>query len=126
MAYKVFISSTYKDIDLVRDLTRRLEEAGISAYSADKVVPGEKIDAAISRDLSNADEVVVILTDHSVNSPNLMFEIGAASSLRKRVTPVLVGLEKNDLPFVIERMKYIKYPDLPKYISELARRAKAA
>jgi hypothetical protein len=126
MAYKVFISSTYKDIDLAKDLARRLEEAGVEVYSVDKAVVGERLNVAISRGLSNADEVVVLLTDNSVSSSGLMFEIGAASSLRKRITPVLVGLEKNELPSIIKDMKYIKYPDLPKYLSDLERRTKAA
>ena len=126
MAYRVFISATYKDIDLAKDLARRLAEAGVEVYSVDKAVAGEDFNAAISSGLSNADEVMVILTSNSINSFNLTFEIGAAMSLRKRVTPVLVGVEMNELPLRIKDMKYIKYPDLPKYISELERRAKAA
>ena len=94
MAYKVFISSAWKDIDLVRDLAHRLESAGIQVHSIDKSeVSGETISTKISKDLSNADEVLVILTNESVDNPNLMFELGVASSMRKRVTPVVVGLE---------------------------------
>ena len=127
MAYKVFISSTVKDIDLARDLSRRLKEAGIDVYSVDKAaVPGEAIFNKITLDLGRADEVLLILTDDSVDNPNLMYELGAATSLRKRVTPVIVGLEPNRLPSLIKGMNYVKYPDLPKYISDLEKRIKAA
>lgn len=127
MAYKVFISSTVKDIDLARDLSRRLKEAGIDVYSVDKAaVPGEAIFNKIAMDLGRADEVLLILTDNSVDNPNLMYELGAATSLRKRVTPVIVGLEPNKLPSLMKGMKYVKYSDLPEYISDLEKRVKAA
>lgn len=127
MAYKVFISSTKKDIDLARDLSRRLKAAGVDVYSVDKAaVPGEAIFSKIKVDLGWADEVLLILTDSSVDNPNLMFELGAATSLRKRITPVIVGLDASKLPPLIKDLNYVKYPDLPTYISELEKRARAA
>ena len=127
MAYRVFISSTWKDVDLARDLAHRLESAGIKVNSVDKAaVSGEPLPSKITRELSHADEVFVILTHESVNSSNLMFEIGAASSLRKRITPVVVGLKPSKVPSLIRNLKYIKYPDLERYIVDLEKRAKAA
>lgn len=67
-----------------------------------------------------------ILTDNSVGNPYLMYELGAATSLRKRVTPIIVGLEPSKLPSLLKGLKYIKYPDLSKYISVLEKRSKAA
>jgi hypothetical protein len=126
MAYKVFISFTYKDLDLARDLEQRLEKVGVNAYRIDKIIAAGSIEKNIMRNLSDADEVVVLLTDKSVANPWLMYEMGAASSLRKRITPVVVGLKTNELPSIIRNMEYVKYPDLPKYISDLEKRAKAA
>jgi len=76
--------------------------------------------------LSGADEIFVILSAESIENPNLMFELGAASSLRKRVTPILVGLEVAKVPSIIKSLNYIKYPDLGRYIADLEKRAKAA
>jgi hypothetical protein len=127
MAYKVFISSSVKDIDLARDISRRLKEAGIDVYSVDKsAVPGEAIFNKITVDLGRADEVLLILTDNSIDNPNLMYELGAATSLRKRVTPVIVGLEPNKLPSLMKGLNFVKYTDLPKYISDLEKRVRAA
>jgi len=127
MAYKVFVSSTLKDIDLARDLAHRLESAGIKVNSVDEAaVSGEAAPIKITRELSHADEVFVILTDESVNSSKLMFEIGAAASLRKRITPVVVGLEPSKVPSLIRNLNYIKYSDLERYIADLEKRAKAA
>jgi len=126
MAYRVFISSTLKDLDLARDLAHRLESAGIKVSVERATVSGAAIPIKITRELSRADEVFVIFTEESVNSSKLMFEIGAASSLRKRITPVVVGLEPGRVPSLIRNLKYIKYPDLERYIADLEKRAKAA
>jgi hypothetical protein len=114
-----------KDIDLARDLAHRLESAGIKVNSLGKP-SAESISSKITRELSSADEVFVILTDESVNSSKLMFEIGAASSLRKRITPVVVGLTPDQVPPLIRSLKYIKYPELERYLADLEKRAKAA
>jgi len=127
MAYKVFISSALKDLDLVRDLTHRLEVAGIEVHSPSKTtVTGETTSSKVTKALSNADEVFIILTNESVDNPNLMFELGAASSMRKRVTPIVVGLEPAKVPSLIRNLNYIKYPDLGRYIADLEKRAKPA
>ena len=127
MSYKIFISSGFKDLDLARDLAKRLGETGVKVSSAERGVrSGEVLSNQITRQLSNVDEVMVIVTDNSVDSPWLMFELGAASSLRKRVTPLVVGVETNKLPSLIRSMNYIKYPDLAKYIDDLEKRTKAA
>ena len=127
MSYKVFISSASKDIDLAQDLARRLRNAGIDVTPIDKsTVSSDTISSKIRRDLSQADEIFVILTDESVNNSNLMFELGAASSLRKRVTPVVVGMKPGDVPSLIKGLPYIKYPDLERYIARLGKRVKAA
>jgi hypothetical protein len=126
MAYKVFISSALKDFDLERDLANRLEHAGIEVLSHDKKPVTETISSRVTKALSSADEIFVILSGESIENPNLMFELGAASSLRKRVTPILVGLEPAKVPSIIKSLKYIKYPDLGRYIAALEKRAKAA
>jgi hypothetical protein len=127
MAYKVFISSALKDIDLVRDLTHRLESAGVEVNSIGKsTVSAETVSTKVTKALSDADEVLVILTTESVDNPSLMFELGVASSMRKIVTPVVVGLEPAKVPSLIKNLKYIKYPDLGRYIADLEKRTKAA
>jgi TIR domain len=127
MSYKIFISSSFKDLDLVKDLAKRLEETGVKVSSAERGSWTAKISSNhITKQLSGVDEVMIILTENSVDSPWLMFELGVASSLRKRVTPLVVGVETNKLPSLIKSLHYIKYPDLASYIDDLAKRTKAA
>jgi hypothetical protein len=121
MAYKVFISATHKDMDLVRDLARRLKEVGVKVFPVERSATPEVI--TVNRSLREADEVIVLMTDNSINSQPVMFEMGAAFGLHKRVTSVVVGVEDEKLPPMVK--KYIRYADLPEYISELQKRAKA-
>jgi hypothetical protein len=127
MAYSVFISASHKDRDLARDLQRRLKEAGVHpTYSELTQSVGSEFEKIFMDQLKHADEIIVILSSNSVDNLWMMFEIGAASSLRKKITPVIVGLEKPELPPVIKQLNYIRYNELADYISKLERTAQAA
>jgi hypothetical protein len=123
MAYKVFISATHKDMDLARDLARRLKEVGVKVFPVERSATPEVI--TVNRSLREADEVIVILTDSSVNSQRVIFEMGAASGMHKRVTPVVVGVEDEELPPMVKQIGYVRYANLHDYIADLERRAKA-
>jgi TIR domain len=132
MAYKVFITSAPKDIDLVRDLAQRLEDVGIEVHSdyeggkPSKTSSNKTTKKALANALSSADEIFVILTNESMDNPSLMFFLGSVSSWLTRVTPVVVGLETSKIPSLIKSLKYIRYPDLGRYIANLGKRTKAA
>ncbi len=121
MAYKVFISSTYRDLDVARDLARRIEEAGVRVFPLEETAPGDNVAAYVSRSLREADEVIVILTDNSVNSTSVLYELGAASGLHKRVTPLIVNVQDSEIPPFIKN--YVRFAEVPSYIAELAKRA---
>ena len=127
MAHKVFISASHKDRDLARDLEHRLHEAGLqTTYSELTLAAGFNYEKTLLDLLKTADEIIVILSSNSVDNLWMMYEIGAASSLRKKITPVVVGLEKQELPPVIKQLKYIRYNEVSDYISKLERSAQAA
>lgn len=126
MSYRVFISHSFRDSELARDLAHRLREIGIQVSTDEDVLrPGEDWRHRVSDRLSDADEVVLLLTDNAVANSNVIYEYGVADALDKRVTPVLVteGVEQV-LPMV--GTQFVKYSDLPKYISSLKKRLKAA
>lgn len=126
MGYKVFIHSSFKDIDIVQDLANRLQLAGIEAHWANESTRSDKTIRATNKALNDADEIFVILTSESVNNPTLMADLGAAFSTRRRVTPIVVGLVASQIPPLIKSLKYIKYPDLSGYIIGLATGTRAA
>jgi len=126
MSYRVYISHSVKDSELAKDLTRRLAEAGVEVIPfVSEADTGSGLSAMILKRVRDSDEVIVLLTDNSADSSWVRYEIGAADSMDKLLTPVVVneGVEQR-VPMVGKR--FVKYADLPKYISSLKRRAKAA
>jgi len=112
---------------LARDLTRRLKKAGVEpTYSELTLSAGSNFEKVFMDQLQRADEMIVILSNNSVDNLWMMFEIGAASSLRKKITPIVVGLEDKELPAVIKQLKHIRYNELSDYISSLERTDQAA
>lgn len=123
MAYSIFISSTRDDLELARDIARRLKEAGIKVYPVEKTsTPGDNVLPKFKKDLHEADEVVVVLTGKSIQHPGLFSEIGAAYGLNKRVTPILINVEPNQLPPLMGK-NFVRFAELPEYISDLKKRA---
>ncbi|MGZ8845354.1 MAG: TIR domain-containing protein [Pyrinomonadaceae bacterium] len=123
---KVFIHSSSKDIDIVQDLAHRLEAAGVETHWANESAKSDKTISVTNRALREADEIFIILTNESVDDPNLMVALGAAYSTRRHVTPIVVGLQTSQIPSLIKSLKYIKYPDLNSYIADMASRTRAA
>ena len=122
MAYRIFVSYVSKDSDLAEDLARRMREAGGRVFLDQVSARTEgRLPSKIARDLEISDEVVVLWTDHSVNSPWVLHQTGAAFGMHKRVTPVLVGSPQ--VPSFLRKIKTVRYTELPKYISGLRRRS---
>src|ERR1041385_4750819 len=124
MAYKVFIHSSSKDIDIAQDLANRLEIAGIDVDYFNGLISPDKPIVVTNKALREADEIFVILSSESIDDPNLMVALGAAASTRRRVTPIVVGLETVQVPSLIKSLKYVKYADLNRYIVDLATRTR--
>lgn len=124
---KIFISSTQKDLDLARDLARRLEAIGLEVFTEEKAKRSEDDWLApIERRLRKSDEVVVLLTDHAIASAIMMSKLGAAYGLGKKVIPIMVGVNVDALPPLLKNMPYIKYGEVEDYLSDLRKRVGAA
>ncbi len=118
MSRKVFISSSSQDSTLAQDLARRLKQTGADVILPEiSFAPGEHFVATIDQRLRNSDEVIVLLSDSSVDSPTVMSEMGAAFALHKRVTPVLVGMNERELPSMLKNMRHVRYSDLEDYFA---------
>jgi hypothetical protein len=126
MSYRVYISHSAKDSELAKDLARRLKEAGVEAvFPPSEAETSRGMRAMIHQYMRESDEVIVLLTDNAADSYWVSYGMGMADSLDKRLTPVVVNLGVEQLLPMVGK-NFIKYADLPKYISSLKRRAKAA
>jgi hypothetical protein len=120
---KVFLSSTRNDLDLARDLTRRLKGKGLQVFTDEKIEePGEELVQLLQRRLRDSDEVIFLLTQNSMTSEKIMFEIGAALSLRQKITPIVVGIRADELPPMIKHLPYVRYAEVTDYLAKLKKR----
>jgi hypothetical protein len=126
MSYRVYINHSPEDSELAKDLARRLEEVGIeSIFTPANAETSSGMRGMIHQRVRESDEVIVLLTDNVADNYWVSYGMGTADSMDKRQTPVVVNLGvERFLPMVGKN--FIKYTDLPKYISSLKRRAKAA
>jgi len=122
---KVFISSTQNDLDLAQDLARRLQGIGLQVFTAKDGKKKKESLPTIDRHLHRlraSDEVIFLLTQNAVRSGKIIFEIGAALSLHKKVTPIVVGVEADELPLMIKHLPYIRYAQMTDYLSKLKKK----
>ncbi|HWS88087.1 MAG TPA: toll/interleukin-1 receptor domain-containing protein [Pyrinomonadaceae bacterium] len=130
MKYRVYISYSAKDSLLAEDLKRRLTDVGVEYAITKKATRAESVDTdyvqrRIREAINKSSEVIVLLTDNSVKNKWVLYEVGMADALERPVTFVMVneGLERQ-LPIVGNH--FIRYSDLPGYLSSLKKRSKAA
>ena len=94
--YVVFLSHASRDNWLAGVIKERIEvsiprvEVWLDEMS---LRGGEEIIAALRRGISNADEAVVILSNESLRSQSVAWEIGMAAGRKKRITPLLNNVD---------------------------------
>ncbi|MCA1554538.1 MAG: toll/interleukin-1 receptor domain-containing protein, partial [Chloroflexi bacterium] len=125
-AYTVFISATQRDKELAKDLSKRLKSVGVDvAYLDDEVKQSgsKEITQQTYQALRKSDEVFVLLTHNSVDDPWTSFDMGAALSLEKPVTPIVVGVDEKSPPVTLSGYEPVRYSDLEKAIEAVGQRA---
>jgi hypothetical protein len=88
MGIKVFISYSRKDRAFARRLARTLHQSGISASSADDMIPGEDWSAHLRRTVSDSSVVIAVMTPGAIDNAHVMSEVGAAVAAHKPVIPI--------------------------------------
>jgi TIR domain len=126
MAYNIFISCEHKDTDLARDLSKRLEKAGVSVTNSASKIDNPRDDKDRIKNLQKADEVIFLMTNNAIEGYKVLFDLGVANTLEKRLACILVGLKPKELPEIVKGLDFIKYDELDRYISRLRRRVEDA
>jgi nucleoside 2-deoxyribosyltransferase len=107
---KVFISYSRKDENFARLLRETLEsfaEVVVLGPTAE-IARSDKVADKISRMLRESDVVIALLSPDSVANPNVIFEIGIAVGLGKKVIPVAKrGADISLIPFNIRDRKVV-------------------
>lgn len=112
MKPKIFISYSRKDSAYAELLSDLLQEKGYdtwtwAAWTDKKVNIGENWREVIESQLKNANVVVSLVSSDYFNSEFSLIELGAAYGLGKKIVPILLSGNANDIPFVFKKFRML-------------------
>src|ERR1017187_9487563 len=86
----VFISHSYKDDAMVRELRQALSDLGIETWAvSERLSGGDLLAPVIQEEIGKADYFLVLVTFNALNSAWVQREVAHAKSLGKRVVPLM-------------------------------------
>lgn len=107
----VFVSHAYDEAELAwsREFVQELERLGVRVwFDETSLRPGDEIGEAIEKALRESDWVLLVVSSKSVHRPNLLFELGAALTMGKRVIAVVSkDMDPAQLPSPLRTRRFI-------------------
>ena len=108
MGFKVFVSHSSKDNEIVNSLYSVLKQSGIEVYAVlFSPEPGIQLSKKILEGIKTSDCVLVLLTSDSVISQWVQNEIGMAKALGKLIIPIVDKGVK--VPSLLTGIEYIRF-----------------
>jgi hypothetical protein len=114
MNNRIFISWSGEDRPWVKDFAAALRLQGNEVWlDEQQLKPGDPIEPAIENGLRSSDTVAFVLTPESARRRNVLFELGAAIGMKKRIVPIVdKDMAVSDLPFPL-RIRYALTKESP-------------
>jgi hypothetical protein len=129
MAYRVFISHSWADRWIARQIESNIRAANAETFiDVHDVEKGDDIEERIFAELPSCDELVVLLTPWAVDRNWLWVEIGAARGLHKRIVAILYQVELSAIErdrggsTFLRAKNAVDINDLDTYFRELKKR----
>ncbi len=103
-----FFSYSRQDSDFVKKVATDLKKAGANVWLDQlDISPGNPWDDSIQNALNASQGLIVILSNESVKSKNVMDEVSYAMSQGKKIVPLMI--ESCPIPFRLARLQYIDF-----------------
>src|SRR5687767_9221331 len=104
----MFFSYCRANANFALKLATDLKNAGINLWIDQlNIPPGVRWDAEIEKSLESSNSLLVILSESSVRSDNVLDEVSHALENNKQVFPVIIDNCK--IPFRLKRLQYIDF-----------------
>ena len=124
---KVYISHSHQDNELVRDLARRLEGAGMKPLVDFGELPaGSDRKKTLREQIRDADAMLNLVTPGALTSPWMMAELGMAEGFDKMILPVTAGVKPRDLPAPLRSYPLTPFDEVDGRINTLSEKLTAA
>jgi len=107
--FQFFISYQRTDASWAREFADSLRKRGASVWFDQYQIRGGDIwTDAIEEGLRGSEYLVPVITAENLGSPNLLFELGAAIGMRKKIVPIVSeDLPPSSLPREIRIRQYL-------------------
>ncbi len=121
---KIFICHSSHDKWVAKQVSKQLKELGFNTFLDEKnIATGDSIDDSIQGQLKDCYELLIIVSQSSLKSHWVFVEIGGAKALGKRIVPILLHVEPNEIPQPIAQHLARDINTIDSYYEELTRRA---
>ena len=119
----VFISHSHQDIELARDLARRLRDAGLKPFvDFTDIAPGADWRKTTLKQIRAADAMLILVTPAAIKSAYMMTELGMAEGFERIIVPVTAGVESQDLPDPLRTYQGVPFDQVDGAIRMLSER----
>ncbi|MEM9806001.1 MAG: TIR domain-containing protein [Cyanobacteria bacterium P01_D01_bin.56] len=110
---QVFLAYAYEDKEVMEKIRDSLRREGFTVWTnTSDIKTGEAFEKAIQRGVEQADNILYLISPDALDSEYCQHEINYASSLNKRIIPVLVRSTPQDqLPDTLRQLQYIDLTD---------------
>jgi hypothetical protein len=120
--YRVFISHSSLDKWVAERMAEKIEAEGADYWLDTRDLPGGgDIRDEISKGVNECQEIIILFSPYSKDSPWVSFEIGAASIKHRYLTPILNNVQYNEVA-LIQGIKAIELNDFDQYLNDLRKR----
>lgn len=105
----VFISYSRDDAEWAHRFAESLRDQSVNVWlDAWQIHAGEHLREAIDAGLRNSDAIVSIISPDNAQRPSVLFELGAALAMGKRLIPIIpAGLDSAVIPFELRNRRFI-------------------
>jgi len=115
--FDLFLSCSSRDRDQARAIVRAAEALGLRVFLDEKEIARGALWAdEIRQALCDAEEVALLASPDSLNSPWVHAEWGAAWVQQKRITPILLKIGPDDLPDRLRERQAVLYGEHQPYL----------
>jgi hypothetical protein len=125
--YQVFVSHATADKWIATTLCEKIQVAGAASFRDDRDIDGgDDIPDKIRLEIKRSQEIVVLLTPHSVDRPWVLLEVGAAWGWRRsvRITPIMCHVDVDSIPEIIKSKKAININECDAFFSAIRDRVR--
>ncbi len=108
---RVFLSYAHDDAQAVQALRQSLSDIEVSGWmDQSDIATGEAISKRVKESLRQSSAVIVVVSERSLKSQWVQFEIGAALGMGKTIIPIIIG-QKQGLHVFPEWLQDLLYVD---------------